>query len=253
MAQYTINHSCGHTRTISLFGKTKDRESKISWMESQECPQCWGESKRAAEALKPITMTIRANGLDTDLNGNLLAEIILTGGTINRKDEIKQLGYTWTEERGGVMDYFSTQKPNLAWIKRVPIAELEMTHATAIQLQADAKQLGAAIVGKIGPMDLAMIAERSKEQKAEAEGKELLEKKIAEIAKPQRPACHPWAKNPKGKWNKTYYGSDRSGWSYYIDGDKHNLTNAEHAQLTAYSAAYSDYLIKVEQIKKGVA
>lgn len=48
-------------------------------METQDCPQCWGEKKRAEEAKKPIIMTIRANGLDSDLNGNLLAEISLMG------------------------------------------------------------------------------------------------------------------------------------------------------------------------------
>ena len=195
-------------------------------------------------------MTLRANGFDADLNGNLLAEIILTGGTINRKGEIKQLGYTWTEERGGVFDYFSVQKPNLAWIKRVPIAELEITHATAIQLQADAKQLNATIVCKIGPMDLAMIADRSQQMIDKKAAEAELEKKISEIEKPQRPACHPWSKYPDEKWNKTYYGGDKYGWSYYLDGVKYNLTNAEHTELTAYSVACSDYLTKIGQIKK---
>lgn len=250
MAQYEVKHACGHTRTIQLFGKTKDRYSKIEWMETQDCPCCWGEKKRAEEAKQPITMTIRANGLDSDGDGNLLAEIILTGGTINKKDEIKQLGYSWTEERGGVMDFLSTSKPNMAWIKRVPIIELEITHPTAIQIQADAKQLDATIIGKIGPMDLAMIAERSKKLKEETEKKEIIEKKIAEIEKPKRPACHPLVQHPNGRWNKTYYGSEKYGYNYYVDGVNYKLTNSEHAELIAYTAAFNDYRNKIEQIKK---
>ncbi len=253
MAQYEVNHSCGHTRTIQLFGKTKDRYSKIEWMETQDCPKCWGEKKRAEEAKQPITMTIQANGLDSDGNGNLLAEIVLAGGTINKKEEIKSLGYSWAEERGGVMSFLSMQEPNIAWIKRVPIIELEITHPTAIQLQAEAKQLNATIVGKIGPMDLAMISERSKKLKEEAEKKEIIEKKIAELPKPERPACHPKSKHPDEFWNKKYYGNEKYGYCYYVNDKKYNLTKTEYDECMAYREACNLYNQKVESIKKGEA
>lgn len=40
MAKYEINHTCGHTSTVQLFGKCSERERKIEWMERQECPEC---------------------------------------------------------------------------------------------------------------------------------------------------------------------------------------------------------------------
>ena len=40
MAKYEISHTCGHTRTVELFGKYEDRKRKIEWLESQECPEC---------------------------------------------------------------------------------------------------------------------------------------------------------------------------------------------------------------------
>lgn len=54
MAKYEITHSCGHTETVKLFGKTKDREWRIKKMESEICPDCYKQQlieadKKAAE------------------------------------------------------------------------------------------------------------------------------------------------------------------------------------------------------------
>lgn len=41
MAKYDITYSCGHKGEITLFGKTSEREKKISWYESIGlCPEC---------------------------------------------------------------------------------------------------------------------------------------------------------------------------------------------------------------------
>lgn len=40
MAKYEINHTCGHTETVQLYGNHTERERKIEWLESQECPAC---------------------------------------------------------------------------------------------------------------------------------------------------------------------------------------------------------------------
>ena len=46
MAKYEVNYICGHTGVVELFGKEKDRQSKIAWMEKTlSCPDC-----RKAEA-----------------------------------------------------------------------------------------------------------------------------------------------------------------------------------------------------------
>lgn len=46
MAQYTINHTCGHTETARLFGKTTEREKRISWLESRKCTKCFAQEQQ---------------------------------------------------------------------------------------------------------------------------------------------------------------------------------------------------------------
>lgn len=55
MAKYDIKCSCGHTVTISLFGKEVDRQRKIAWYEeSGLCPECYKklqeEARKTADA-----------------------------------------------------------------------------------------------------------------------------------------------------------------------------------------------------------
>lgn len=45
MAWETINHKCGHTQRVQLYGPGVDRESKKEWMETKDCPDCWREQK----------------------------------------------------------------------------------------------------------------------------------------------------------------------------------------------------------------
>ena len=46
MAHYDVNHSCGHTQVIELFGKTSARYEKIEWMERGLCPDCYRAEKQ---------------------------------------------------------------------------------------------------------------------------------------------------------------------------------------------------------------
>lgn len=48
MAKYDVTYSCGHKGVVVLFGKIKDRDSKIRWMEtSGYCPECYKALKKA--------------------------------------------------------------------------------------------------------------------------------------------------------------------------------------------------------------
>lgn len=38
--KYEVKHICGHTREVTLFGPTRDREHKLEWMETILCPEC---------------------------------------------------------------------------------------------------------------------------------------------------------------------------------------------------------------------
>lgn len=48
MAKYTVNHICGHTVEVQLFGKINDRYRRIEWLETQECEVCRKAKANAA-------------------------------------------------------------------------------------------------------------------------------------------------------------------------------------------------------------
>lgn len=37
---YTVEYACGHYGDVELFGKGKDRESRLEWLATQDCPDC---------------------------------------------------------------------------------------------------------------------------------------------------------------------------------------------------------------------
>lgn len=53
MAKYTITHKCGCERTYNIIGKHTERDRKIEWLETQECPEC--RRKAEDEAAKAAT------------------------------------------------------------------------------------------------------------------------------------------------------------------------------------------------------
>jgi len=231
MAKYTINHRCGHQTVVDLVGKNADRQRMIEWREGQDCPKCWGEKKRAEEATQPITANIYCNGIDKTQGGDLVIEIVLTGGTINKKDEIKAAGFWWQEIRGGIMNFLSVSRPQKAWTKMVAYGDLE----TQVEMM---KSLCEKIVSHITPVDIAMMQQSAakKQEQKEAAGK---------IEKPVMPACHP--KN-KGSWNGKYYGS-AGRWNYYVDNKNYKMSDAEYAECMAYHESVKEYNEKIEAIK----
>lgn len=48
MAKYTVKHICGHTHEHVLFGKGTDRERKLTWLATVDCPECY-KAKQQAE------------------------------------------------------------------------------------------------------------------------------------------------------------------------------------------------------------
>ena len=41
MAWYEINHSCGHTDRVQLYGKQSSRDWAIQQGENRKCAECW--------------------------------------------------------------------------------------------------------------------------------------------------------------------------------------------------------------------
>ena len=245
MAKYDITYSCGHSGEVQLFGSGKERDRKIEWYETRaDCPECYKAKMRAKQASEPITMQVSTNGLDKDRDGNIIVEIALLGGTINRKDEIKAMGYRWHELRGGVFDMLSMSRPQQAWCKILPIIKIGQSPEWDV-IAKEAEILGAEIKIKIDPVSMELAAKKSTAAKQNAEDK------IAAIAKPERPACHPRALHPKGRWNGAYYGKSGNR-NYYVDDTKYTLTDAEYDACMAYRAAFDAYKAECDKIRKEV-
>lgn len=56
MAKYEVTHKCGHEITHELFGKIDDRYSKIDWLETKDCKDCWRATQVAAEQAQVATV-----------------------------------------------------------------------------------------------------------------------------------------------------------------------------------------------------
>jgi hypothetical protein len=115
MAWNTINHSCGHTSTIQLYGPTKERERAVAYREQQECPTCWGKAKRAADEKAGPLITARVYGEGEKRT----LEIVFTRSTFAIKDTLKARGYRFGEYTvsGGFLDLMA--RPDKGWAKAI--------------------------------------------------------------------------------------------------------------------------------------
>lgn len=52
MAKYTVHHICGHARLHDLFGKGAERERKLAWLATVDCPDCYRAAKEAEKTAK---------------------------------------------------------------------------------------------------------------------------------------------------------------------------------------------------------
>ena len=225
MAKYTITHSCGHDSEEQLYGPTRDREGRIEWLSNRPCTACWRTAKRAEDATKPITLTVATNGLDKDAEGNVLAEIVLTGGTEPRKDAIKALGYVWGEPRGGILNMLSASAPGRAWIKRIPLLTLaERAPALLAEIRAiDPRAEGRV---EINPLDIEMARRQIAEREA----------RLTAHPKPERPAWYAaLMAAPEAQWNGKIYGKAQYGYRIYISDVEHRITAEQAVELRAYN------------------
>ena len=95
MAKYTITHSCGHEHEYQLFGKSNERERKMAWLESQECPEC--RRKAEEEAAKAATEGIELPELEgsekqvkwaNTIRGNMISCAKAQGANMERVMQI---------------------------------------------------------------------------------------------------------------------------------------------------------------------
>lgn len=196
------------------------------------CPKCYGEEQREAEAKEPLSLHFRLVPQ--------MAKFCLVwqGGVFAHKDEIKALGYFFREpvtpvERPSqdIMKEILHPLSVKAWTKEVPFSELKK------ELDA-ARSLGAVIINHTKRNDQICFRKMCKLNAA-------CDKMIAEIPKPEKPACY-----PKGKWNGKVYGSSKYGYNIYVDGVKTSISEQDKALLEKYNAEIDDYVHRVGDVKK---
>ena len=121
MAKYEISHTCGHTRTVELFGKYEDRERKIEWLETQECPECAKarEARQSEEieselGLKPLAGSDKQGAWAKSIRDPYLKQFkVMITSIETSKPEMIEAIYNWlcnkTESKFWIdnRDYFT--------------------------------------------------------------------------------------------------------------------------------------------------
>lgn len=239
MAKATANCTCAECGATFQKTATKQNRSQAnaweSWAESNytQCPQCWGKAQRQKEQETPLTLNVNIDPYDTK-NPIIL---VFSGNTMPAKDNIKSLGYFWSDKPAtGVTGFFDITKPIKCWSKRIAPDDIQT------ELQR-AESIGARIINNVTEIDLIMFAK----MKQESDKKESIKaEKMAELIKPICPEIL------KGvKWNRTIYGK-KGNYSLYSNGDKVNLTDEQAEQVKTYLAAKKEYDQKVSEIEKSI-
>ena len=213
----------------------READEWIEWAQANlnKCPQCWGKEQRAKEEATPPTLSMSI----VPLNIKHPVLLMWSGNTRPTKDTLKELGYRWSEQHdGGLEDFLSIRTPKMAWGKEI----------AAEDLQAEIDKARAAIPDMVVQNNIREIdMQFYLRYRAEHDAKEAERKaKIAEIPKPEKPACY-----PSGRWNGKVYGSKRNGYCIYVDGVKVAISPEDAAALERYQIEIEEYRQKVKAIE----
>lgn len=218
MAKYTINHRCGHSQVVQMYGKVVDRERKAEWMEQGLCPECWRKEQleNAMKDTTPVTIKVGLNTANLSDNKKIIINAIATGGTYQKKEELKFFGFCFGDApMGGLFGLFD--KPQKVWYKIIEVSTIEeITNAI--------KFGDFSVVNDISEIDLIAMIEKIK--KIDEENKNTIENK----KKIGKSPVQIWIEeNYNGKyWNGKIYDS---GVKYnkpariYINNEEINLPN----------------------------
>lgn len=67
--KYTVTFSCGHEATVDLFGKTSERERRITWYEKEGiCPDCYRKMKEDERRQADAELAAYADKIETEHN-----------------------------------------------------------------------------------------------------------------------------------------------------------------------------------------
>jgi hypothetical protein len=235
MAKYNVTYACGHEGTVQLIGKTSERDRKLAWLATVDCPACARTKKLAAAQADETPVTIHIKSTSHNVAGYSMHLIaVAQGGTYREKENLKTLGFTFGAPQfdTGVFSLLSTKRPESVWSKVIEVRPADFDDVASL-----CKACGV-IEGKIGnyeatldiqPIDLALLRKGIEKAEAEASEKAAQEAKDAERkAKIGSSALDIWiAQNHAGKkWNGKVYGTDKYGYSIYLDGKETKIPAA---------------------------
>lgn len=87
MAKYDITYACGHTETVQLYGKIKDRLDYIEWAkENQICHECRKADREAAKAA--AAERAKANGMTEGSDKQMAWACDIIERTLNRMRQL---------------------------------------------------------------------------------------------------------------------------------------------------------------------
>ena len=210
MAHYTVEHTCGHTHTYSLFGPMKERDRKLAWLAEQDCPACRREADMAKtmEDTTPVTGEIIPMVTNAQTPGTLELTIALKGGTYRRKEELKASGAVYGEipAEAGLFGFLGLVKAKSGLLD--------------IALELPGRE----------SVDLNLLADRIVVTIREADA-------LAEL--PPAPTCHN-LQDLMGEigayWNGKFYG--REGNEVYLDGKRYVVPAEIKAQYESEQNAF---------------
>lgn len=91
MAKYTITYKCGHTAEVQLYGKYEDREKKIAWYKTIDCPECRAKeaaAKAQADGLAVLTGSSKQVSWASDIRAEKLADAEKLATKVNKNKDM---------------------------------------------------------------------------------------------------------------------------------------------------------------------
>lgn len=241
MAKYTINYACGHgSYEEQLVGPTKDRERRIAWLESNKvCKDCWIRQEKERDTRAERVAYVHGDGV------NLQIIVRISGGIEENEAALRDLGFEWSRDYGGVEGLLSVREPRLALCRFHPFTSVAEMEAWVSGVGAEIAPLGYKIIVQVSDIEISMFRE-SLQRKAQQDAERA--EKIAANPAPTRPAWYQAAfdaaKAATGgpvKTNGQIYGG-KGRQRIYISGQEVALTDDQADELRAYQAARSAHI-----------
>ena len=230
--KYDITFSCGHTGTVELFGKDKDRQKKLEYFQKNGlCSECYKKKMREEEQAQPITCNIIIFP-----HTATPFTLYLTGNVFSVKDTIRQLGYKWSFPDPDGYHCERSLATYKYWTKDVSMMGLEEELNELRSIFPET-----VVIRQYENYEVEAFLRAAEKDKREAATKAKLDETISNIAKPQKPACY-----PEGYWNGKFYKSIKAGHRrIYVDNKEVILSEEDCVLLDKpYSKVYLFALVE---------